>query len=158
MNIQDTKVKSEKSLRRLIIIANVLAILFFYSPISLIGYWTDASFLLSISLTTLLFLKYIESNTLRGVLKGACYISLIALTINSFGFNGLMSVHLIPKGHYEDKETYAYFLERGNLGLLNGCYGDIEYHKRITWLPILEIKYETNYCSSMDYISIVNNY
>jgi len=140
-----------------IVTTNILGLLFYYSPLSLYGYWSDTLFLLAISIGTILLLKRIENKRIRSGLKTLCNVNFFAIVFTAFSiFKGIVPVHFIPNGQFQDKDSYAYFIERGDLGLTNGCYGEIQYHKKISWLPFLEIRYETNDCSSLDYESIVN--
>jgi len=140
-----------------IITTNLLGLLFYYSPISLYGYWTDTFFILTVILLTFLFSSQIESGLLRKALKALSIINLIIISFVSFSlFNGVVPVHFISKGHFADNNTYGYFLERGNLGATNGCYGEVQYYKQISWIPFLEFKIGTDTCSSLDYDSIIN--
>ena len=67
-----------------------------------------------------------------------------------------MPVHFIPKGHFFEKDIYGYFIERGNLGALNGCFGEVQYYKEISWLPFMEFRTETDRCSALDYDYIIS--
>lgn len=140
-----------------IISINIFATFIYYSPISFYGYWTDALFLISTLTITLINLRNIQNKKTKGVLRIICVANLIVGLFTSLSiWHGLLPVHLIPKGHFQDKEEYGYFIERGNQGILNGCYGEIQYHRQIKWFPILEIKVETDECSSLDYNMLIN--
>ncbi len=144
-------------IQAIVVIMNSLGILFYYSQVSLYGYWSDTFFLLLTIIVTFLLLKQVKLKLLQSVLKTLCIFNLIVIFFVSFSFfYGIVPVHFIPKGHLEDKNTYGYFIERGNFGLIDGCYGEVQIHKQISWLPFLEFKIETNECSSMDYNSIIN--
>jgi hypothetical protein len=151
------KMKNDgKSIISILIVTNVLAMFFYYSPISLYGYWTDAVFLLTASLTTIGVMRKHKINMISKVLKVVSMMNLIALVFTSISvFHGLLPVRIIPKGHFEDNDTYAYFLGRGNLGIIGRFYGEIQYHQQIPWLPILELRIATAY-SEMDYDDIMN--
>lgn len=149
--------RRRKSLMLSLTILNILGIAFYFSPVTLYGYWSDAIFLLTISLLTFIFLRQLQVEFIKTTLLIICIFNFLILSYNTLSiFHGIVPVHLIPHGHYQDKNTYAYFVGRGNSGLTSGCYGEIQYHKKISWFPILEVKYETEYCSQMDYNSIVN--
>lgn len=139
-----------------VIITNIVGLLFYYSPISLYGYWSDTFLLLAIIIGTFFLLKQVESKLLKIALKTLSVINFIIVSYTAFSiFHGIIPVHFIPIGHCHEKDTYAYFIERWNLGLTNGCYGEIQYHKQISWLPFLEIRIETVGCSTLDYDNII---
>ncbi len=141
----------------IVVILNIMALLFYYSPISLYGYWPDTLFLLIKIIITLFLLKQIKNKFIKTTLKTISIINLVIVCITSFSlYHFLVPVHYIPAGYFEDKKTYAYFIERGNLGITNGCYGEIQYNKQILWLPFIEIKTETDNCSTITYENIIN--
>lgn len=149
---------SKKSIiQTVVLITNIVGLLCYYSPISLYGYWSDTFLLLAIITGTFFLLKQVESKLLKTALKTLSVINFIVISYAAFSiFRGIVPVHFIPTGHCHDKDTYAYFIERGNLGLTNGCYGEIQYHRQISWLPFLEIRIETVGCSPLEYDNIIN--
>lgn len=138
---------------------NLIAILLYYSPITIKGYWPDTIFLLFIITLTILFRQRMRTPFIKTLLIISCILNLIILPFNCISvWHGIVPIHIIPKGYHEDKNIYAYFVERGNTGLTSGCYGEIHYHKTIEWLPILEIQTKKERCSLIDYNSILNGY
>jgi len=151
------KIKKKRIALLLVLATNLFGLLFYYSPISLYGYWTDTFFALTVILITFLFSRKAESGSLKKALKTLSAINLSVISFVSFNlFNGIIPVRFISKGHFADNDTYGYFIERRNLGLTSGCYGEVQYYKQISWIPFLELKIDTDYCSSLDYESIVN--
>jgi hypothetical protein len=142
-----------------LVTANLLAIVFFYSPVTIYGYWSDGFFLALIMFLTSLSWKYLQKNVLKRTILTVYTFNCMAIIFSSISiWHGVTPVHYIPKGQYFDKNTYAYFIERGNTGLTSGCLGQIQYHRQILWLPILEIRIKIDDCSSMDYDSIMNDF
>lgn len=140
-----------------LVILNIFAIISYYTSISLYGYWTDFFFLI---LTVIFILKYskeIKNNIFRRFIKIICIINIVFSVFTSFSFyHVILPVHHIPKGFYYDKEEYAYYLERGNYGLLSSCFGEVQYFKQIPYLPFLEIKIDTDKCCWIDYKGYIN--
>lgn len=139
-----------------IIVLNLLGSFFYYSPISLFGYWSDALFLILVCLLSFFLIKRIDNPRVFNWLRAVFTINLLLVVFNSISiFNGVVSVHRLPTVQNGNDHTYGYFIERGNLGLTNGCYGEIQYHRQIEYLPFLEFNYETNECSDLDVKSLI---
>lgn len=145
--------------KSIIIISLYLISLFFYfSPISFYGYWTDAVFLVLTVFGVFIFRNRIAYSFLRESLYLVSLFSLLAVAFNTLSiFHGITPVHFIPKEKLSN-ECYAYFIKRGNLGATNGCFGEIQYHQQVAYLPFLEVKIETDDCSALDYMSIMSEY
>lgn len=140
----------------IILVLNIFGLLFYFSTISLCGYWSDNILLLVISCITFYYSKLIINILITKFLQILSIICLIFICLTSFSFfHGIVPVHYIPAGSFEDKTVHAYFIERGNLGSTNGCYGEIQYNRQIKWLPFLEIKIETDNCSYLTYKNII---
>lgn len=149
--------KKNPSLPVAIVTLNCLAALLYYSPVTLYGYWADVIFLFSVAALTLFLVKRIFNGMLRVILSLGSVVNLIALVFATFSFWGfILRVHFIPAGESDETSTYAYFLERGNSGLTSGCYGEIQYHRKVEQLPFLEIKCDVDTCSEVDYNTLID--
>lgn len=140
----------------LLVVLNVLGMVFFYSPISLYGYWTDFIVLMVISIVTLMLIKRTKPPILKIALLVTATGNIFVILIMTFSFwDGIVPVHKIPPSHvYQDDvrfENYSYFVERGNFGLLSKCFGEIHYCKRLKAIPFIEYRYEVQPCSVLDY-------
>lgn len=151
--------ESQSSIRYSTILSlTIIGNLLFYSSVTLYGYWTDTVSLIATLVISLYLLRPITLKLFKIIIKTVSYFNIFIVCFNAISiWHGILPVHLIPKGHYKDKEEYAYFIERGNTGLTNGCYGVIQYHKTIKSFPLLEIKLETDDCSQLDYNYLIND-
>jgi hypothetical protein len=59
-------------------------------------------------------------------------------------------VNRIPND-LERNNEYGYFISRGNSGITSGCYGQVHFFKKVSFLPFLEIRTEIVKCSDLPY-------
>ncbi len=129
-----------------------LSSVLFYSPITLYGFWSDNVFLIICAFISIMILWSSRMKIIARLLLAIGFLNLVAVVFSSLSlFYGILPVHFIPIGKLSDKNVYAYYLERGNTGITSGCYGEVQYHKRISWLPLLEQEIDTDECAQMDY-------
>ena len=144
--------KIKKTIIALTILGNIL----FYSPITLYGYWSDTFFLLTTIAITFYLITKIEIKLFKVIIVRINYFNIFIICFNSLSlWHGILPVHKIPKGRLAEKDEYGYFIERGNLGISNGCYGIVQHHKAIPFFPLLEIRVNTDSCSPLDYNNII---
>ncbi|MCB0541473.1 MAG: hypothetical protein KDE33_28460 [Bacteroidetes bacterium] len=135
----------------LIVFIWLVSIILFWGSISLVGWYADALFLI-LTTSFLLLIRKKMSGWRKRLIS-----TISAITLLAFAWSMITSIPVKKIPTEKDSMEYGYFISRGNLGLTSGCYGQVHFYKKISYLPFLEIRTKIVKCSNLPYECYLNN-